>query len=292
MNSLPRTLLFYDPGAMAAPQNDDWIARTRARVSDISEQVTSTDVSEMNARLLPIVSAIDAPADPWHAAWLTLLLIDVCHQILEAVHHRQSSDETCACHRYLWTRIAEFTRATDRDPRDSFREWLDAFGRQWNREHAPAAAERAAALMRADPANAWRLRELSRATGAPSARLRHSFIARYGLRPSAYLQLVRVARAVDLFRAGTKVEAIAWDVGYRSKKDLYGALKRWVGATPTELRALPDCEREWLLQQLRARCLSGEDSESLYRGVRRARNIKYASVPPTSAAPPMSATPE
>ena len=80
--------------------------------------------------------------------------------------------------------------------------------------------------------------------------------------PGNKLRLVRATRAIPLFRTPQKVEAVAWDVGYRSKKDLYTALERWVGATPTELRELSADEGDWLERQLRTRCLQGPTKSS------------------------------
>ncbi|MEO8071500.1 MAG: helix-turn-helix domain-containing protein, partial [Acidobacteriota bacterium] len=82
---------------------------------------------------------------------------------------------------------------------------------------------------------------------------------------TAYVHLARVTRAVTLLRTTAKVESVAWDVGYRSKKDLYAALSRWAGSTPSELRALSDDECAWLERELRIRCLRGMHA---YEGVR------------------------
>ena len=159
-------------------------------------------------------------------------------------------------------------------------------------------------MMRNDPMRAWTMRALAEAAGMPPARLRETFLEEFGMTPPSYLRLVRAARAVALLGTTSKVEAAAWDVGYRSKKDLYAVLRRWVGATPSELRALSPDERNWLERQLRVRCLHGTrasgtkvetaagvrgDVQRRRRG-RLARTSSATSVPPTSAAPPTSAT--
>ena len=113
----------------------------------------------------------------------------------------------------------------------------------------------AAALIRADPGKAWTLQQLAISSGAPQGRLSRQFKKVFGVRPAAYVHLVRISQAVALFRTSAKVEAIARDVGYRSKKDFYAALKRWVGLTPAELRELNDEESRWLVRTLRQRCL-------------------------------------
>ena len=92
----------------------------------------------------------------------------------------------------------------------------------------PTAAQEAAALIRADPATPGRYSSLRQQRLTPQGRLSRQFKKVFGVRPAAYVHLVRVSQAVALFRTSAKVEAIARDVGYRSKKDFYAALKRWV----------------------------------------------------------------
>jgi transcriptional regulator GlxA family with amidase domain len=133
---------------------------------------------------------------------------------------------------------------------------VDRFLAQVGAAHSPAPAHYAAAVMRTDPLQAWTLNELARRVGLNPARLSAQFERAFGVRPGEYLHLVRVASAVARFDTSAKVEAIAMDVGYRSKKDLYGALGRWVGASPTELRVLSLAERNWLHRQLRLRMVS------------------------------------
>src|SRR6185295_11261603 len=147
------------------------------------------------------------------------------------------------------------TRLDDRDPRTAFRNWAELFATHVAARHPATAAQEAAALIRADPGNAWTLQQLAGSSGAPHGRLSRQFKQVFGIRAAAYVHLVRVSQAVALFRTPAKVEAIARDVGYRSKKDFYAALKRWVGLAPAELRELNEEESRWLVRTLRQRCL-------------------------------------
>jgi YesN/AraC family two-component response regulator len=54
-----------------------------------------------------------------------------------------------------------------------------------------------------------------------------------------YLSRVRVRRAADMIRKGTKIEAVILEVGYRSPKRFYDAFKHEFGVTPAAFRALP-----------------------------------------------------
>ena len=233
-----------------------WLARTRTTVQDLGADLAAADACELSALVGRGVAAMEPAPDHLHGALLSLLLMRVSWQIVQTLHDRGPLDP-CTCAATSWSHVGGLTEWCERDPRRAFREWTDAFLAHFAREHPPTPGARAAALVRADPIKTWTMTALARAVATGPLRLRQEFQTCFGMRPSAYLQLVRATRAVRLLHAATKVEAVAWDVGYRSKKDLYAALKRWVGATPTELRSLSDVERQWLERELRIRCLGG-----------------------------------
>jgi AraC-like DNA-binding protein len=233
-----------------------WLVRTETAIACLREDLAAADVSDLSALLQPFVDSIEIAPDRLHSGVLALMLLDVCGLIVLNLHDRLPHG-CCRCYVLGWSHVRAFTRWGEHDPRLAFREWMKAFLAYFGREHPVTSSARAAALMRADPLKTWRLMDLARAVGTRPARLRQEFQQLFGMRPAAYLQLIRASRAVSLLRTATKVEVAAWEVGYRSKKDLYAALKRWVGSTPAELRALSDDERNWLERQLRIQCVNG-----------------------------------
>jgi AraC-like DNA-binding protein len=233
----------------------DWIHRTEAALRALSDDVAVSEISEISTRLRRTLLQLDAAPDERHHATLALMLLDVCATVVQAVHFRQPPAQ-CSCHAAAWEYARALTRANHSDPRVAFSTWSERFLALARREHPSSPAGEAAALIRTDPAKAWTLRDLARRTGSHHVRLSRQFQNIFGVRPSEYVHLVRVSRAVGRFRAPDKVDTIASEIGYRSKKDFYAALKRWVGLTPADLRALPEDERLWLEQQLRTRLFS------------------------------------
>jgi AraC-like DNA-binding protein len=63
-------------------------------------------------------------------------------------------------------------------------------------------------------------------------RLNEIAVRRVGMPVREYLRAVRVRRGLALVSEGTKVEAAALAVGYRSKKDFYRAVRQLTGLTP------------------------------------------------------------
>jgi len=230
----------------------DWIDRTEAALRALADDVAVSEISDISTRIRCTLAQLDAAPDELHKATLAVMLLDVCATVVQAVHFRQPPTP-CSCHAAAWELARALTRVDRPDPRVAFSAWSDQFLALARREHPSSPAGEAAALIRADPANAWTLRDLARRTGSHHVRLSRQFRDIFGVRPSEYVHLVRVSRAVGMFRAPDKVEAIASEIGYRSKKDFYAALKRWVGLTPPDLRGLPEDERHWLEQQLRTR---------------------------------------
>jgi hypothetical protein len=53
-----------------------------------------------------------------------------------------------------------------------------------------------------------------------------------------------------MLAAGEKTEFVALEVGYRSKKDLFGALKRLTGLRPSEVHRLAACEIASIVERL------------------------------------------
>jgi AraC-like DNA-binding protein len=226
----------------------------------ISSDLAGAEVADFAPLLRRSLSRIEVGPDPLHHTTLGLMLVDLCGQIVQAVHARQPS-VSCSCYRVAWEHARALSRVDHGNPLGAFQEWLDPFLAHASAAHPSTPADRAASRLRADPGRAWTLGALADAVGADSVRLSRQFKGVFGLRPAEYLHLVRVSRAVAMLQTATKVDVLALEIGYRSKKDFYAALKRWTGLTPTELRALRNDESEWLRQELRQRCLrSGEAS--------------------------------
>jgi methylphosphotriester-DNA--protein-cysteine methyltransferase len=86
--------------------------------------------------------------------------------------------------------------------------------------------------------------------GVGVAVLGHDFERRFGLSIRAYHRILRVLAALEQVRTA-KVDAVALEVGYRSKKNLYRALYQVTGLTPTGFRKLSATDAERLVNSLK-----------------------------------------
>lgn len=80
------------------------------------------------------------------------------------------------------------------------------------------------------------VRSLAAHLCTPASPLSKAFRRRFGVTIHSYLTQVRVAHGLNLIRTGSKVEAAALVVGYRSRKDFYAAVSKSTGLTPAQFR--------------------------------------------------------
>jgi AraC-like DNA-binding protein len=100
------------------------------------------------------------------------------------------------------------------------------------------AATRAAHLIREHHSKAWDVTALSQRVHATAAQLTRDFRREYGMSIRTYQRRISLVMALPRVRE-EKVEAIALELGYRSRKNFYLAFKRATGLTPTAFRELP-----------------------------------------------------
>jgi YesN/AraC family two-component response regulator len=81
------------------------------------------------------------------------------------------------------------------------------------------------------------LATFGRALNRQAGYLGRLFREEIGLSMREYLARMRLERAARLIREGAKVEAVALEVGYRSKKNFYRQFRRRYGTTPALYRA-------------------------------------------------------
>lgn len=73
----------------------------------------------------------------------------------------------------------------------------------------------------------------------PSRTLRHRFLHTTGLSQSTIRQMARAQRAAAMLQQGVSIGDTIYDAGYFDQPHLTRSLRRFVGATPAELRRAP-----------------------------------------------------
>ncbi|BCP54235.1 cupin [Kaistia sp. 32K] len=97
---------------------------------------------------------------------------------------------------------------------------------------------RALARLHAEPARGWTLEDLAAEAGASRSALAERFTQLVGYPPIQYLTQWRMQIAARrLAERGTKVAAVAREVGYDSEAAFSRAFKKFVGQSPSEWRS-------------------------------------------------------
>jgi AraC-like DNA-binding protein len=132
------------------------------------------------------------------------------------------------------------------NPAEAVALWAERFGEGLARTH-DLVAERTRAQLLRNPAQRIGLSELARDAAASASVLCRRFVSRVGETPLRYRTRRRVIAAIPLLRQGLKIDAVAAEVGWKTRKDLYRALRAVAGVTPAQIRALRDSEAGELL---------------------------------------------
>jgi AraC-like DNA-binding protein len=149
--------------------------------------------------------------------------------------HRQlrSRCATIACAPVTLAHGAAFWREAE-PAHTLFSVHVKAIASELATSHQDTPASRAAALITRSAHLALDIVWLAREVGVHPATLRRAFRREFGVRPHDYLTRVRVERAELLLESEPtmKLEYIAIQVGWASKKGLYRAFRQIRGRTP------------------------------------------------------------
>lgn len=92
--------------------------------------------------------------------------------------------------------------------------------------------------------------DLAALIGVQRRTLDRQFRIDMGMRVMEYRMRVRVAEALRQLKGGVKPESVALQVGWKSKKNLYRAMRRLTGLVPTDIRTMPEEAFDVVLRQV------------------------------------------
>ena len=182
---------------------------------------------------------LPTPANAAETLTLRGLLTDMTIRLVKIDHARSANACEPSC---CLTSIAPTLARPDAglgDPRTAFAELVLALAGQPARPCIPL-ARRIKDLIETHFAEHLTIPIVAERLGQPITEVVRAFEHAYGLSVHAYLTWVRVRRAMQLLlQSPLKVEAVAFEVGWRSKKDLYRATRAFLGVTPDAVRHHP-----------------------------------------------------
>jgi AraC-like DNA-binding protein len=172
------------------------------------------DPDDVEPTLLAFAESLPAPRRNVERLILRGLLLDVAWRSATALHDRAHKGATDCTFEPAAT-LSHFLQRSAEDPRSTFRRWVESFLAEFRKTHPITAATKVGRLIKHNYQRAWTLSELASRFHVTPHQLRRAFIKEFGL-----------------------VDAVALEVGWRSKKNFYRAFEEVTGLTPTAFRRL------------------------------------------------------
>jgi len=164
-------------------------------------------------------------------------------------------DVLCPCWVESGQALMRFWNGLEHEVLQYFAVWMTTFVAIYNRTHPPTLAEQAARFIRQRASKRMGAASVATKCACTVPTLRRAFRRRYGVSLREYQRIARVTFAVPLVRDDLKIEAVALEAGYRSKKDFYKVFRQVTGLTPVQFRNLPSFRAGQLVSDARGRLL-------------------------------------
>jgi AraC-like DNA-binding protein len=243
---------------------DAWLASVVTSAQHFAGVLAEADPEDARALADDFAASLAPPPDRLHNLVLGALLLDTALRVSEYLHRLITTDRSCDCAALSRALLGTFLDWRERDATQAFLHWTEEFFSTYQRHHPPTPASRIARLIRQHPEQQWTLVSLSTAAGVPAGGLARAFRHEYAVGIREYVHLSRVSALLAQASSDVKIEAIALEAGYRSRKDFYRVLRQTLQTTPSLLRRLSPDQRLALQKRLRTRLLQ----RTLRRGTR------------------------
>ena len=127
----------------------------------------------------------------------------------------------------------------------AFESWPRRYSAALRHSH-DLTTERARVRLQRNPAKSLRLSALARESATSTSVIHRRFVSELGETPLRYRTRLRVVKAIPLLQQGVKVDAVAAVVGWKTRKDLYRAVRERDRARPADIRVLTALEADVL----------------------------------------------
>jgi AraC-like DNA-binding protein len=214
-----------------------WLDEVIAKSQALATTSYTIPLDTIESMFVDFGRTVRPPVTELERLLLRAILLDVawrCGYVLHDRIHRHGRRCRFMPASALENHWVEFVR----DPQAAFVEWAHAYSAAFRRAHPPSHANRAAEIIQKNYRQRWSVNVLAERVHATPARLRRAFREEYGRSIRDYQRTIRIVEALKIVRI-EKIDAVAMQIGYRSKKDFYHAFVAVAGLTPAAFRELP-----------------------------------------------------
>ena len=244
--------LFRATRSDASSFSRQWLLETVDGLQRLAGHLVGSTVWDQESRLIKTVQKLPKPVTVADRMWLRGVLWESATRLGAAAHLRLHQDREAPCGLKSESLVVRSFSETLGDPREAFKRWTRSFFEELRRVHPPSSVELVAGMIRERCDRPLDIANLAAKVHLTPATLRRAFCSAYGRTPKKYHSELRMLRALE--RIGSeKVESLAFEMGYRSKKNFYRMFKKLTGLTPSAFRQLPRHDQGALI--LRAKTL-------------------------------------
>lgn len=220
-----------------------WLSDTIRECQAFLGESVSLVPSDLRATAGRFIERLPVPRTPIEALIQKGLLLDLAIQFGYAAHtafhkHSGPTDRSLlGCAFQPSASLGQWPHDSTRSPAEAFHRWASRFGFELQTAHPQACAHGAEYYIKEHYQDRLAIDELAQHLRCSSGYLQRTFKDVTGFTLREYQAELRLREALRLLETSDlKIEAIAGDVGYRSKKDLYRVVQVRVGCTPLEFR--------------------------------------------------------
>jgi len=229
-----------------------WVSTVIASCERVCSELAASDRTDASGLLRAFTHTLPVPGSPTETIVLRGLLLTIAVRASAILHGRVHPNTGTPCKLPLERMLDDLANGTAGTALTPFGHWQETFLGALDSIHPPTLGSLIGVLVRRDFQRGWSLTALADHFETSPAHVRKSFELKFGRSVHDYQQLARVVAALeDIRSAPTKIDAIALNVGYQSKKNFYSAFRRLIGRTPNEYRRLPDTEASLLKERAR-----------------------------------------
>jgi AraC-like DNA-binding protein len=247
---------------IVADRYDRWLAEALDGVQVFVGSLEHADALDVLIATKQWARSVPEPPDSMHRMVFGAVCANVVLRILERVHDGRN-DGHCSCYLTAAKSLHDVSCCESGTTRRTLGQSVDRLAQAYAEAHPVSSARACARAIRRQPSIGWTLCEIAKDLGIAQRMLAREFHDEYGMSIREYVHLARINAAFpELIDTATKIEGIAFEAGYRSKKDFYRVLRRLFHVTPIELRRMPPLERVRLARMMAERLAGSNNSRS------------------------------
>jgi AraC-like DNA-binding protein len=229
-----------------------WFLEVANVVQQLAGHPVCSNVDDGEVRLVSIARRLPPAETALELFVLRSTLWESARRLSDGLHRQVHHDERVSCTMEPQTLLQRFFPLGGTEPQQEFQQWALSFYSELRRAHPRSKAQRVAHAIRSSHERPLSLRTLATQVGLTTSGLIRAFRNEFACTPNEYQRALRLIDALKRVPSD-KIEAVAADVGYRSKKNFYRMFKNLTDLTPSAFRALPAHEQSAVMLRARAR---------------------------------------